>query len=202
MVGGVVEVLREHFDSDPGWTTEGQWAFGWPTGGGGEHGGPDPTSGQTGDSVFGYNLDGDYPDDLPEQHLTATPMDCSGVSGVTLRFWRWLGVERSAYDHAYVRVSNNGSDWTTVWENGLEVADYAWDLQEFDISAVADGQPTVYLRWTMGSTDGGWRYCGWNIDDLEVWGFVSCSDKILNQSEERIDCGGPCAACECTSNGT
>ncbi len=202
VVGGVVEVLHEDFESDPGWTTEGQWAFGRPTGGGGEYGGPDPTGGHTGDNVYGYNLDGDYPNDLPEQHLTSTPVDCSGVGGVTLRFWRWLGVEQSAYDHAYLRVSNNGSDWTTVWENGQEVADYAWGLQEFDISAVADGEPTVYLRWTMGSTDGGWRYCGWNIDDVEVRGFATCSDGILNQGEERIDCGGPCAACECSSDGT
>jgi len=201
-VGSVLEVFREGFDVDPGWTTEGQWAFGRPTGGGGEYGGPDPTSGHTGDNVYGYNLDGDYPNNLPEQHLTSLPIDCSGVGGLTLKFWRWLGVEQGIYDRAYVRVSNNGSDWTTVWENGAEVTDYAWAFHELDISAVADGQPTVYLRWTMGPTDRGWRYCGWNIDDVEISGFATCVDGILNQGEERIDCGGPCAACECASDST
>ena len=39
---------------------------------------------------------------------------------------------------------------------------------DLDISAVADGQPAVYVRWTMGTTDGGWRYCGWNIDDIQL----------------------------------
>jgi len=41
---------------------------------------------------------------------------------------------------------------------------------EYDISAVADGQPTVYIRWVMGPTDGSVRYCGWNIDDVELLG--------------------------------
>ncbi len=43
-------------DTNPGWTTEGDWAFGKPTGGGGGFGNPDPTSGYTGDNVYGYNL--------------------------------------------------------------------------------------------------------------------------------------------------
>jgi len=91
------------------------------------------------------------------------------MSKVSLKFRRWLGVEQSTYDHAYVRVSNDGSTWTTVWENSTEIAETSWSLQEFDISSVADGQATVYLRWTMGSTDGSWQYCGWNIDDVEIW---------------------------------
>ncbi len=201
MVGTFVKVVDENLDADPGWTTQGQWAFGQPTGGGGEYGGPDPTGGYTGDNVYGYNLDGDYPNNLPERHLTSTSIDCSDVGGVTLKFWRWIGVEHSMYDHAYLRISNNGSDWTTIWENGKEITDSTWGLHEYDISAVADGQPSVYLRWTMGPTDGGWRYCGWNVDDVEVWGFVTCFDGILNQGEERIDCGGLCAPCDCTSDG-
>jgi hypothetical protein len=57
-----------------------------------------------------------------------------------------------------------------VWTNGGEIEDYDWQHQAFDISEVADGQPTVYVRWTMGETDGSWQYCGWNIDDVEIWG--------------------------------
>ena len=77
-------------------------------------------------------------------------------------------MEQPAYDHAYFRVSNDGSSWTTVWENAAEVTDSSWQQQEFDVSAIADGQPTVYLRWTMGTTDGSWRYSGWNVDDVQI----------------------------------
>ncbi len=155
-------------DTDPGWSTEGEWAFGQPTGGGGAHGGPDPTSGHTGSNVYGYNLNGDYTNSLPERHLTSTAIDCRGLFNVGLRFWRWLGVEQPVFDHAYVQVSNNGTDWVIVWENNAEVADTTWQEINIDISAIADDQPTVYLRWTMGDTDGSWTYCGWNIDDIQV----------------------------------
>ena len=30
----------------------------------------------------------------------------------------------------------------------------------------------MYLRWTIGTTDSGWRYCGWNIDDVELRSYV------------------------------
>jgi C1A family cysteine protease len=159
------------FDADPGWETEGLWAFGQPTGGGGEYGGPDPTSGFTGSNVYGYNLNGDYENNLPERHLTTTAIDCTGLYGVVLRFQRWLGVEQPTYDHATIRVSNDGVNWTEVWTNPVEIADGDWIAQEFDISAVASDQPTVYVRWTMGPTDSAWRYCGWNIDDVELWGL-------------------------------
>jgi hypothetical protein len=155
-------------DTDPGWTAEGLWAHGCPTGNGGEHGYPDPTSGYTGDNVYGFNLNGDYPNDLPETCLTTEVLDCTGLFDVTLKFQRWLGIEQPEYDHAYVRVSNNGTDWTTVWENTDEIKDGAWSLQEFDISDVADGEPTVYVRWVMGATDDAWPYCGWNIDDVQI----------------------------------
>ena len=171
MVGEAGPQLGWTMDSDPGWTTEGDWAFGQPAGGGGSHGGPDPTSGFTGANVYGYNLAGDYPNDLPERHLTSTAMDCSDHHGVRLRFRRWLGVEHPSYDHASVRVSSDGVGWTTVWTNDSEIADTSWVEMDLDIGAIADGESEVFLRWTMGSTDGGWTYCGWNIDDVELLGL-------------------------------
>jgi C1A family cysteine protease len=158
-------------ESDPGWATEGDWAYGQPTGGGGQHGGPDPTSGHTGSNVYGYNLYGDYVNYLPEKHLTSRVFDCSELFNVHLKFWRWLGVEQPPFDHAYVRVSSDGENWVTVWENPTEIADVSWIPMDVDISAVADNQPTVYLRWTMGSTDVGWTYCGWNIDDIQLTAY-------------------------------
>ncbi len=169
---GQPTLLREWtFDSDPGWTTEGDWAFGQPTGQGGEYGGPDPSSGYTGPNVYGYNLNGDYPNDLPERHLTSEAIDCTGFFGLSLKYQRWLGVEQPSYDHAYVRLSASGGLWVEAWENAEEVADTSWQLMDLDLAAV-DDQPEVRLRWTMGTTDGGWRYCGWNIDDVQLWGYA------------------------------
>lgn len=177
-VGAPSAVYSWNLSTNPGWTISGgQWAWGTPTGGGGEYGGPDPAAGHTGTTVYGYNLNGDYADDIPEYHLTTTAINCSNLAQVSLKFWRWLGVEQSDYDHAYVRVSNDGVNWTTIWENPASATeDSAWSQQSFDISALADGRATVYIRWTMGSTDGSWAYCGWNIDDVEIWGMESSAE--------------------------
>ncbi len=164
---------ENHLDVNPGWTTQGWWDFGQPRGQGGEYGGPDPTSGHTGPNVYGFYLRGDYWNNMGEWHLTSTPIDCTGVYGTYLRFWRWLGVQRNACDHAYVRVSADGVNWRDVWSNPeTDVADTAWIEQGFDISTVADNQPTVHLRWTMGATDSTRKYCGWNIDDVSLWAAV------------------------------
>jgi len=186
VVGGPQPIHSWSMDIDPGWTTQGLWAWGQPTGSGGDHGNPDPTSGYTSSNVYGYNLNGDYENQLSEQHLTSSAIDCSNLTAVTLHFYRWLGVERNSYDHAYVRVSNDGVSWATVWENpNSEIADSAWLPQEIDISSYADNQPTVYLRWTMGSTDYSWQYCGWNIDDVELWAFAEPQDL-----KGDLDCDG------------
>ena len=85
-----------------------------------------------------------------------------------MQFRRWLGVEQPSYDHAYFRVSNDGVNWTTVWENASEINDNGWQLVSYDISVVADHESTVYLRWTIGPTDSSYIYCGWNLDDVEI----------------------------------
>ncbi|MCD4817800.1 MAG: T9SS type A sorting domain-containing protein [Candidatus Cloacimonetes bacterium] len=168
-VGEASLIYEWNFDTNPGWVAEGDWGFGQPTGEGGQHGSPDPTSGFTGDNVYGYNLNGDYPNNLSETNLTTNPIDCTNLYNVHLKFQRWLGVEQPTYDHAYVKVSNDGIDWTTVWGNEAEIADNEWTLIDLDISEIANNQPNVFVRWTMGSTDEGWTYCGWNIDDVQIF---------------------------------
>jgi gingipain R len=189
---GVPEVQVEWpLDEDPGWQADAGWEFGVPQGLGGEHGPKDPTSGHTGQNVYGFNLAGDYPVNMPERHLTTGPIDCSDLTEVSLRFWRWLGVEQPQYDHAWLRASTDGANWQTVWQNTAEVADSAWTQVEYDLSAIADGQETLYLRWTMGTTDQGWNFCGWNIDDIELWGVTEpdCSDKD-GDDHLPLYCGG------------
>ncbi len=152
-------------NTNPGWTTEGQWAWGIPQGSNG-----DPTSGFTGSNVYGYNLAGAYPNNLPETNLTSTAIDCSHLMNIEVRFMRWLGIESATWDHASFRVSVNGTNWTTVWEHtGSTLIDTSWQSMSFDISNIASHQSTVYLRWVMGSTDSSVTYCGWNLDDIEIW---------------------------------
>ena len=170
------EVVYEwNLDSNPGWATQGDWEFGVPTGSGGYgsgsdcFGSPDPTSGFTGSNVYGFDFSGNYSNDISNpEYLTTTPIDCSDLDHVYLRFYRWLGVEHPTYDHASIEVSNNGITWTTVWENYFSVEDNGWQQVTYDISSVAAGKSGVYIRWGMGPTDYSWNYCGWNIDDIQI----------------------------------
>ncbi|MCD4654242.1 dockerin type I repeat-containing protein, partial [bacterium] len=186
-VGTAGELLSWDMTTDPGWTTEGLWSFGTPTGQGGEHGYPDPTSGYTGANVYGYNLNGDYENNLSAKHLTSSAINCSLMYGMHLTFQRWLGVEIPDYDHASISVSNDGTNWSTIWENTGEITDDSWTSIDLDISAVADNQPRVYLRWTMGSTDGGWVYCGWNLDDIILTGFLVDDPPCNNDGDVNLD---------------
>ncbi len=172
-VGGPQTVYSWNLDTDPGWTRTGLWGYGVPQGQGGENGFKDPNSAFTGAKVLGYNLYGDYSNNIGERHVTTGAFDCSGLRNVGLRFRRWLGVEKSSKDHAYIRVSTNGVSFTTVWENpDADITDNGWTVQTVDLSAYADDQPAVYVRWTMGAANSSKRFCGWNIDDVEVRSYA------------------------------
>ena len=163
--------LSFDMETDPGWTTEGLWAFGNPTGGGSYDG--DPFSGHDGPFVYGYNLSGDYSNNLASvDWLTTTALDCRAFTNVTLSFKRWLGVENSQWDHANIEISSNGTDWVNVWTNSWStiISDDAWQDINHDISAIADLQSPVYLRWGMGPSDSKFSYPGWNIDNVELSG--------------------------------
>ncbi len=160
------EQYEWNMDVNPGWTLEPSWAWGDPTGSGG-----DPQNGFTGTNVLGYNLSGTYTNSMTVKHATSTSIDCSDLEGVNVSFRRWLGVESSQYDHAVFSVSNNGSTFQTIWSNpASDLVDTSWVEVNYDISAVADGQAAVYLRWTMGSSDSLVVYSGWNIDDVVITG--------------------------------
>ncbi|HNQ24448.1 MAG TPA: C25 family cysteine peptidase [Phycisphaerae bacterium] len=174
-------------DSNPGWSTEGQWAFGQPLGGGSHN--LDPTAGKTGVNVYGYNLAGDYANFMAgTEYLTTAAINCARLAEVELRFWRRLGVERQPFDGAIVEISTDGSQWTRLWQNGTTtISEAAWSQQTFDLSAYADGRPAVYLRWGMGPTDGTVTYPGWNIDDVEIWGAYTGPAVISLVSSEPPD---------------
>ncbi len=160
-------------DTDPGWSRQGQWAFGQPTGQGGtQHGFPDPTSGATGQNVFGVNLNGDYTaDSTGPYYLTTAPLDFTGVQNVMIEFQRWLNTDFPPYAFADVSVSADGTNWTTIFSNdGGPVTDSAWTNCIYDISSIADNQPAVQVRWGYQATTNAFLYSGWNIDDIGFLG--------------------------------
>ena len=176
-----------------GFTGQGQWQVGAPN----YAPGTGPSGAVSGTKILGYNLSGTYGNNIPAYYATTPAIDCSNASGVRLSFWRWLGVERTyfwdyehpeeypegwayeTWDNARVYVSSDGVNWTRLWANDTTnpgIKDTGWVKQEFDISSVADGRSTVYVRWSMGPTDGsayGDGYnIGWNIDNIEITGSV------------------------------
>ncbi|MFO0948537.1 MAG: S8 family peptidase, partial [Planctomycetota bacterium] len=160
-------IYTANMSTNPGWTFTGGWAYGNPTGFNG-----DPVGGHTGSSVVGYVINGRYPHNITTTYYATTKaINTQGYENVTLSFRRRLGIESSTYDHANIQVSNDGVLWTTVWEhNGPTINETIWSLQSYDISAVANNQSTVYIRWGLGPTDNTVNYGGWNIDDVVVSG--------------------------------
>ena len=166
--GGAQIAYEANMDSNPGWSLNTGWEYGQPSGGGNN----DPDSGFNGPNVIGYNLSGDYENNIVVPRYATTPaFDASDLTGTTLTFQRWLGIESSNFDHARIQVSTNGTQWSTVWEHsGGDFEDIDWVPQTFDISSFADGQSDVRVRWGMGTTDGSRQFGGWNIDDVVVFG--------------------------------
>jgi hypothetical protein len=172
---------RWDFDANPGWTAGMRWSFGQPTGQGGLFmGNPDPTSGATGNNVFGVNLNGDYMVSVSGPfHVTTPPVDLSGTFGATLSFERWLNTEASPLTTATVEVSNDGVDWTAVWSNADDIMDDAWATQTYDIAALTDGRPTVRVRWGFSIDSTHATPCsGWNIDDVKIWAATESTARI------------------------
>ncbi len=168
-------VMSFSLDEDPGWTLGRGWEYGRPQGRGGASGGPDPSRAYSGENVYGYNLAGDYEDNIwHASYLTAGPFDCSSISDTRVSFRRWLGVESA--DRASLEISMDGRQWQEVWANSSDVADRNWTLTTFDISSQADGAPQVWLRWGIGPTDFSVTYCGWNIDDVTIEGVASTDE--------------------------
>ncbi|MBK8476436.1 MAG: S8 family serine peptidase [Opitutaceae bacterium] len=158
-------------DSDPGWSRTGQWAFGPPQGLGGYYANADPAVAYTGANVFGVNLAGDYATaPVGPDFVTTGPINLAGYANTRLRFRRWLNQEGLPWATATIDISVDGTNWNTLWANPGAVIDTGWTRQYLDLSAYADNQATVYLRWGHQTFFGAWSLSGWNLDDIEILG--------------------------------
>ncbi len=130
----------------------------------------DPRAAARGTACFGNDLSetGSAWNNLyavnSDSWLESPAIDCSGKSHVYLAFRRWLTVQRRPSD--YARLFVNG---TEIFGNPTMVhfVDGAWQEVIYDISALADNNPSVTIRYTLKSS-GNIEFGGWNIDDVRL----------------------------------
>ncbi len=178
IIGDRVVFYFDDFAMNQGWTGLGgtaEWTIG-PAVGGGTSNGVDPAEDHTatGDNmVMGNDLTsaGNYNDNISGTQWIESPvLDCSGFTGVEMRYWHFLGCESSSYDHVYLQVYN-GTTWVQLYTNGATFQETEWLEDFYDLSAYADGNANFQIRFGMGSSDGSVTYGGWNIDDIELKGY-------------------------------
>ncbi len=190
VVGDRVVIFSDDFSYDQGWTGLGgsaEWQIG-PTAG--ANGDPANDHSPSADNqVLGNDLttQGQYENYIGStQWVTSPVIDCSAMTGTIMTFYRWLGIERATYDHAYFDVFD-GSGWVRLYENpDVSFTDPSWQEQNFDVSAYADGNALFQLRFGMGTTDGSVRYCGWNIDDIEIKAYGNAARPICQFAETEL----------------
>jgi hypothetical protein len=150
-------------DADPGWTCEQQWQYGTPA-----YASAGPTNGFTGTRILGYNLSGDYPNNLSVQYATPPPIHAAGSTALTLRFKRWLRLRQN--DTASIQVSTNGTTWSAVWSTSSVVADTVWQDVQYPLPAGGAGSSSIWLRWGLASNNSQ-TDIGWNLDDVELLAY-------------------------------
>jgi hypothetical protein len=174
--GSFVSFFSQNFDGAvTGWTaaaTAGtlDWQLGDPNGKTSIVNGVtwfDPQTAASGPNCYATDLgigtsNGRYPNNVNE-YLRSPTIDCTGRTGVRLRFKRWLSIESGQYDQATVSV--NG---TTVWANPTltDLLDTSWQTVEYALP-MADNNPAVQIEWRL-VADNGVNFGGWQIDDVEL----------------------------------
>lgn len=176
----------ENLDTDPGYTTSGQFQYGSPSGNN------RPGSAQTGSNMYDTILDGTA---YFTGSLQSIAIDCSSYENVSLRFWSHIYITNN-YQIVF-EVSNNNSTWHNLYTSSGAITNNSWTQRNYDISDWADGQPTVYIRWSMNNpTETYSQYGGGGlaIDDISLSG-----DFIPSQPTYDSWAAGP--AVEADSNG-
>jgi hypothetical protein len=174
--GPFVGFYAEGFETGaPGWTHAAisgtdDWQIGTPAGRSGtsqQVAWADPVGAAAGTMCYANdigvgNFNGAYA--ANSSNALRTPViNCTGRSGVTLRFRRWLTVEQASADQARILV--NG---VQVWINPTvgHLIDTSWQTIEIPIPA-ADNNPSVQVEWRL-TSNGSRSLGGWTIDEVEL----------------------------------
>lgn len=183
----ICPAVAQPLDANPGWTIQGSGAAGWAFGAPFSGGVGGPPAAHTGKGVYGTNLTGNYANGADER-LVTTPFDLTGLRNTELRFWRWL-VNEAGYDIASVDISTDGVNFTNVWSGFGR--DTAWQLYRYDLSTIADGQPTVHVRFRLQS-DGSTVAAGFYVDDVSICGDAAVSaPRLAVAASSASDAGSP-----------
>jgi hypothetical protein len=162
-------LFRDDFDTDSGWSLDGEWEIAQPLGLGLSPG--DPVMAYSGIHVLGHDLTGlgatpgNYEAQTTES-ASSPIIDASALLNAELRLKRWLNVASGSI--AYLDVSNGVGGWTTVYstptQGGLQES--SWSSVQLDVSAYADGNSDFQIRFRQASYLAGSSDAGWNIDQL------------------------------------
>jgi hypothetical protein len=152
-----------------GWThgaTAGtdDWQVGAPAGASGPQW-TDPAAAASGQQCAGTNLSlanaGAY-SPSSDMWLRSPPIDCTGVTGLRLRFARHASCAGPT-DRLEVRVAG-----VLAWSSSFQLLqESGWTTFETTVPA-ADGQPAVVVEFRLLS-DALQQFGGWNVDDVELY---------------------------------
>jgi serine protease AprX len=159
------------FETDKGWSMNGEWERGSPFGLGGSSGHADPSRAWSGLSVLGTDLtgQGSYPGDYEPDTSTgaSTPiLDATELSNGKLIIRRKLGVHTGPNDQGSIKIRKGF--WFGVWQNHSQtVNDSDYTYQSYDISGNADGNPALEISFSISSNES-INYAGWTIDEFII----------------------------------
>ncbi|TVR45628.1 MAG: hypothetical protein EA402_04055 [Planctomycetota bacterium] len=165
LVPHFIPLYQTDFANASGWTLEGQWEVGEPSGVDGN-----PSTAVIGNQILGYHLAGTYDNNMTALRATSPAISIDDYPYLRLQFERWLGVENGIYDRASIEYQLDNGSWQLLWQNpNTTLIDTRWTPVSY---AIENSQlaTTLRLRFTMGTTDGSVVYAGWNIDDFQVLG--------------------------------
>ena len=129
---------------------------------------PDPYEANDGIYCLGTDLNDGLDmlyEDSADSWAQSPQIDCSDKTDVHLAFRRWLTVEEGLYDDAMLFV--NGTQFFANPSVGT-FFDTRWEEIVYDISAIADNNPSVQLRFEL-DVDNNLNYGGWAIDDVRLF---------------------------------
>ena len=135
----------------------------------GNHSSGGPINSNSGDGWITFPSDGYGNDGLAEEAEAIMPViDCSQYNNVTLEFNQFF---RSLSEQTRIKVSNDNINFTTfmVGNNDSQTSNTNSpnpELNTINISSVADGHSTVYIKFYWKGNYDWW----WQVDDVKVKG--------------------------------
>ncbi|MCP4251753.1 MAG: S8 family serine peptidase, partial [bacterium] len=216
-VGAMTVIFEDDFETDQGWTTgdngatAGYWDRGVPVPNPVWNTTPEEDADGSGQCYLTDNRSGLYDVDDGGVILTSPVLDLSGsASEITFAYYLNTNDYTSFQDTVTAEVSANGAagPWFEVFRYHLPTHPiWYWGTIISDQMSAAGVPPSAntQIRFLI-TDDGPQSTVEGGIDAVTVSSVrciaPACDDGILNQGEERIDCGGPCAACTCTADAT